>query len=74
MQRLDAGVVQRLVCKFSKLKIGVRFSAPAPYVALVAQLAKAKPVEEMSRFWSIQLCRECGACALVAQLDRAEDF
>ena len=27
---LSAGVVQRLVCKFSKLEIGVRFSAPAP--------------------------------------------
>ena len=25
-----AGVVQRLVCKFSKLEMGVRFSPPAP--------------------------------------------
>lgn len=25
-----AGVVQRLVCEFSKLEIGVRFPAPAP--------------------------------------------
>jgi hypothetical protein len=42
-----AGVVQRLVCEFSKLEIGVRFPAPAP---------------------------KNGARALVAQLDRAEDF
>ena len=28
---MSAGVVQRLVCKFSKLEIGVRFSAPAPH-------------------------------------------
>ena len=27
---LSAGVVQRLVCKFSKLEMGVRFSPPAP--------------------------------------------
>ena len=27
-----AGVVQRLVCEFSKLEIGVRFPAPAPNI------------------------------------------
>ena len=27
-----AGVVQRLVCEFSKLEIAVRFCAPAPQI------------------------------------------
>lgn len=38
---LRAGVVQRLVYKFSKLGTGVRFPPPAPFFALVAQLDRA---------------------------------
>lgn len=30
MRASRAGIVQRLVCEFSKLEMGVRFSLPAP--------------------------------------------
>ncbi len=32
-----AGVVQRLVCEFSKLEIAVRFCAPAPVMQTLRQ-------------------------------------
>ena len=35
---LSAGIVQWLVCKFSKLEMRVRFSLPAPFWQGVAQL------------------------------------
>ena len=43
-----AGIVQWLVCKFSKLEMRVRFSLPAPHSDECAQKARSRCSERFS--------------------------